>query len=430
VSRSIRILSALGAVFFCGVAVASCGSGVPGNAVARVGDYVITKRDFDHWIGVAAASSAAALPGQTAKPAVPDPPNFTGCVASKKQSAPKPAKGQPNPTDQQFKTQCQQEYNSLRDQVMQFLISADWITGEAADQGVKVSQKEVTDQFNTIKNQQFPKPADFQKFLNQSGMTMADLLFRVKLDLLSTKLRKKITKGQGNVTDAQITKYYNENKQRFGQPERRDLRLVLTKTPGDAQKAKDALAHGQSFATVAKRYSIDQASKNQGGTLLGVAKGQQERALDDAVFNAKPNQLTGPVKTQFGYYVFTVTKVTPASQQSLAQAKPIVKQLLTSQGQQQTLTKFVQNFRKKWTGRTKCRKGFVVQSCSNFPKPKGGQTAPPGAVPQQGAPPQQGGAPPQQGGAPPQGAPPQGAPPQGAPPSQGGAPPQGGPPGR
>ncbi|HEX2015580.1 MAG TPA: peptidyl-prolyl cis-trans isomerase [Solirubrobacteraceae bacterium] len=435
------MLSALGAVFLCVLAIGACGSGVPGNGVARVGDYVITKADFTHWLTVAAASSAGAIPGQTAKPQVPDAPNFTNCIAQKKATAAKPAKGQPVPTDAQFKSQCQQEYTGLRDQVMQFLISADWIQGEASDQGIKITDAEVTKQFNTIKKQQFPKEADFQKFLASSGMTLKDLLFRVRLDVLSNKLRTKVTKGKDKATDKQVADYYNQNKQRFAQPERRDLRIILTKTQAQAQTAQKAVASGQAFKAVAKKYSIDQASKAQGGVLLGVARGQQEKALDDAVFAAKVGVLTGPVKTQFGYYVFRVQKITPATQQSLAQASPQIKQLLASQGSQKALETFVKGFKKKWTSKTTCRTGYIVPSCSNAPKPKA-STTPPGVTPQQGgappqggaAPPSQGGAPPSQGGAPPQsgGAPPSqgGAPPQsgGAPPSQGGAPQGGAPP--
>ena len=186
----------------------------------------------------------------------------------------------------------------------------------------------------------------------------------------------------GNLTavDAQIAAYYNKNKARFAQPERRDLRIVLTKDIGTAQKAKSLIQSGTAFATVAKKYSIDQASKSQGGVLLAVAKGQQEPALDKAVFAAKKGQLEGPIKTQFGYYVFKVQKITPASQQSLAQAKETIKQLLASQNQQKALDDFVKNFRKKWKGKTNCRSGYVTQDCKNAPTPKTTSTSAPGGA--------------------------------------------------
>ena len=379
--RFARLLLALGAFFSLVVVLSACGGGVPGNSVASVdqaGD--VTKTDFNHWLLVAAKGSQA--PGANGQPQIPDAPDYTKCIASKRAALPKPAKGQKAPTDAQLKAQCAQEYAGLRDQVMQFLISAEWIQGEAKDQGVKVTDTQVQQQFQQTKKQSFPKESDFQKFLKDSGMTQDDILFRVRLDALSTKLREKVTKKSKTVTTADITSYYNKNKARFAQPERRDLLVVLTKTKAKADAARAAIQSGQSFSSVAKKYSIDQASKSQGGKLVGVAKGQSEKAFDDAVFSAQKSKLVGPVKTQFGYYVFRVTKVTPASQQTLAQATPTIRNLLTSQNQQKSLNDFVTDFRKRWKGRTECRKGYVIQDCKNAPKPKttATSTAPPGAA--------------------------------------------------
>ena len=187
-----------------------------------------------------------------------------------------------------------------------------------------------------------------------------------------------MTKGKDKVTDAQIAAFYNKNKARFAQPERRDLRIVLTKDKAKAKQARKALESGQSFKTVAKKYSIDQASKAQGGKLPAVAKGQQEKALDTAIFAADKGKLVGPVKTQFGYYVFEVTKINKATQQTLDQAKATIKQTLASQNQQKALDKFVKSFRKRWKAKTDCREGYRTQDCKNAPKatPTPAATAP------------------------------------------------------
>jgi foldase protein PrsA len=361
--------------------IAGCGNGVPPNGVAKIGDTVITKDQFNHWLTAAAHGSAA--PGSNVT--VPDPPNFTKCIANQaKQPVPKGAK---KPTNAQLKTQCQQQYDALKQQVMQFLVSAEWIQQEADKQGVKVSDKQVSKQFQDQKKQSFQKEADYKKFLQNSGMTEADLLFRVKLDIISNDVRNKVIKGKDTVTDAQISSYYNKNKQRFAQPERRDLLVVLTKDKAKAQAAKAAIDGGQKWAAVAKKYSIDEASKAQGGKLPGVAKGQQEKAFDDAIFSAKKGVTTGPIKTQFGYYVFQVTKITPASQQSLAQTKETIRNLLKSQNQQKALNDFVTSFRKTYQKKTKCAKPYVIPDCGNAPKTKTGTSAAGGAPTQ--APPTQ-----------------------------------------
>jgi foldase protein PrsA len=359
--RQLTVL-ALGAFFVPAAIVAGCGGGVPGNAVAEVDGTAIEKDTYEHWLNVAAKSS-----GPDAK--VPVPPDYTDCIAQAKKAAAKPAEGQPKQTDADYKKQCEQQYNQLRDQVLGLLISFEWIEREAEDQGIKVTDAEVKKSFDEQKKQSFPKTADYEKFLKDSGQTNEDVLQRVRLDTLSQKIRDKVTKGKDQVTDQQIEDYYNKNKAQFAQPERRDLSIVLTKKEDKAKEAKAALESGESFKTVAKQYSIDDASKAQGGKLPAVAKGQQEKAFDDAIFKAKKGKIEGPVKTQFGWYVFRVDKVSKASQQSLAQAKTTIKQVLASQNQQKALDAFVKDFRKKWKEKTECRDDYVTQDCKNAPKP-------------------------------------------------------------
>jgi foldase protein PrsA len=247
--------------------------------------------------------------------------------------------------------------------VMQLLTSFQWIQGEAKEQGIKVSDAEVKKAFDEQKKQSFPKEADYQKFLKQYDQTEDDILQRVKLDLLSNKIRDKIVKGKDKVTDAQIQAFYDKNKTRFAQPERRDLRIVLTKGVDKAKQAKAALERGESWKAVAKKYSIDEASKAQGGKLPAQAQGTLEKSLDEAVFKAKKGAITGPVKTQFGYYVFEVDKIQKATQQSLDQAKETIRQTLASQNQQKALDKFVSDFQKKWKERTTCRDDYMAQVC-------------------------------------------------------------------
>jgi foldase protein PrsA len=354
--KAVRLVLALCALAAIVAVGAGCG-GVPGNAVAEVDGNAIDKDQFNHWMNVAAKTSGQ--PSAT----VPDSPDFKNCIAQKRKTAPKPAKGQPKTTDEQLKDQCKQEYDALRDQVMQLLTSFQWIEGEAEEQGIKVSDAEVRKSFEEQKKQSFPKDADYKKFLKDYNQTEEDLLQRVKLQLLSDKIRDKIIKGKDKVSDAQIQDFYSKNKERFAQPERRDLRIVLTKSEAKANEAKAALESGDSWKTVAKKYSIDEASKAQGGKLPAQAKGTLEKSLDQAVFKAKKGQITGPVKTQFGYYVFDVEKIQKATQQTLEQAKETIRQTLQSQNQQKALDKFVSDFQKKWKDRTECRDGYVTQVC-------------------------------------------------------------------
>lgn len=370
--RAFRITAALGAVLFALVGLAACG-GIPGDAVVSVDGKSIKKDTFNHWMNVAAASSASSPGG---KPSIPDPPKYSQCIARQK-ALTKAVKGQTPPTEAQLKSQCEQQYKTLQQEVLGFLISSTWVIGEANSLGVKVTDKEVKKQFEKIKSQQFPKAAEFQKFLKTSGQTVSDLLLRVKLNLLSSKIQQKIVKEKSKVTHAQIEKYYKNNPKRFGVAEKRNLLIILTKSEAQAKKAKQEIESGKSFESVAKRVSIDPTSKSNGGKLPGVVKGQEEKALDTAVFSAKKGVLTGPIKTPFGYYVFEVQTITPGSQQTLKQAEASIKSQLTATQQQAALSKFVKEFKKKWTAKTDCRAGYMVADCKGYKAPKTSSTAAP-----------------------------------------------------
>ena len=374
--KAARIVLSLAAVAGAGATLAACG-GVPGNSVATVDGEAIEKQDFSHWMTVASKQSGA----QNA--AVPDPANdYAKCVAAKRKATPAPAKGQPKVTDAQLKTQCKTEYEQLRNQVLQLLISFQWIQGEADAMGIKVTDAEVKKAFEEQKKQSFPKEEDYKKFIQQSGQSNEDIIQRVKLDLLSNKIRDKVVKGKDKVSDKAISDFYNKNKARFAQPEKRDLRVVLTKTKANAEKAHAALENGDSWKAVTKKYSIDDTSKAAGGKLPAQAKGTLDKELDDAVFSAKKGELVGPVKTQYGYYVFTVSDVTEASQQTLAEAKETIKQTLQSQEQQKALDTFVKDFTKRWKDKTECSEDYKTTDCKNGPKATPTPTAPAGTVPE------------------------------------------------
>ena len=198
--------SARSAPFFCArIALAACGGGVPGDPRAR--SPTSTARRSPRTPSTTGWRSRPRAPSSRARPppvTVPDPPDYTQCIATKRKPRPSPAKGQPAPTDAQLKPQCQAGVQpGQQDQVMQFLITAQWIPGEAKDQDIKVTDAEVKKQFDQQKKQSFPKEADYQKFLKTSAMTPGGRpAARQARPALQARSATKVTKGKNKVTDA------------------------------------------------------------------------------------------------------------------------------------------------------------------------------------------------------------------------------------
>ena len=357
-----RFVLALGAFFVLAAAVAGCGSGVAGNSVATVAGNDITTQAFNHWMLVAAKTQAAQSPGQPV--IVPnDPPNFNSCIAQARKEFPSLAKA----SDKTLRADCKQLFTSLSSQVMGFLITAYWYQADANKLGVKVTDAEVQKAFNAAKNQQFPNGKGFDTFLSQTGQTTQDILYRFRINAIVQKL---VAKHNKTITQADIQNYFNTPASQFGTQESLNARVVLAKNQADAEAAKKALGSGQSWAAVAKKYSTDPATKNSGGLLTGLTKQQADPALAAVAFSAPVNKLQGPVKGQFGYYVYQVLKTTPATHQTLAQATPLIRQQLTSQQQQTAQTAVNNQAKKNWLSQTTCRAQYAMADCKGYKAPK------------------------------------------------------------
>jgi foldase protein PrsA len=358
-----RRITALCAFFVVAIGVAACGSNVPGNSVAFVAGNPVTTSAFKHWMLVAAKGQSQSTPG--APLVVPtDPPDFNGCVAQVRKQVPTLAKV----PAKQLKSTCKQLFTSLSTQVLDFLIRAYWYQALAAKEHVTVTDAQVQQTFNKDKQQQFGNSqSQFESFLKQSGQTLQDVMYRVRVNLIYSKLLDKATKP---VTSSAISSYYNSHKSQYGSPESRDLRIVLTKSSSQASAALSALKKHQSWDSVAKKYSIDSATKNKGGLLTNITKGQQDQALDQAAFSAPVNKLVGPIKSQFGYYVVQVTKINAAKQQSLSQAQSQIRQTLTLQSKSNAQNIVDKRARKAYLSQTFCRSGYQMTDCSGYKPPK------------------------------------------------------------
>ena len=78
---------------------------------------------------------------------------------------------------------------------LSFLITSQWVIAEASGRKVSVSDTEVKQRLAQIEKQSFPKAGSFQKFLAKSDETEADLLARVKVELLASRIAAQVTAG-------------------------------------------------------------------------------------------------------------------------------------------------------------------------------------------------------------------------------------------
>jgi peptidyl-prolyl cis-trans isomerase C len=78
---------------------------------------------------------------------------------------------------------------------------------------------------------------------------------------------------------------------------------ILVKKNSEALMVVDRLKNGESFTNLAKELSIDKASGKRGGDLGFFRKGMMVKPFEDVAFKLEKDQISGPVKTEFGYHI-------------------------------------------------------------------------------------------------------------------------------
>jgi peptidyl-prolyl cis-trans isomerase C len=164
---------------------------------------------------------------------------------------------------------------------------------------------------------------------------------------------------QVKVADGDLKKFFDENKPRFHQPEsvRASHILVQADEKADAPtkarakaQADDLLKQlrkGAKFADLAKLYSQDQGSAQNGGDLGFFARGQMVAPFDQAAFALKPGQMSGVVETPFGYHIIQMHETKPARDVGFDEVKEQIREYLATQQREQKSQVFVDQLKAK-----------------------------------------------------------------------------------
>ena len=250
------------------------------------------------------------------------------------------------------------EYQTLQTQAVAFLVQREEYAREAEQLGIKVTDAQIAKKLDEVKKQYFGgSQTKFEKGLEDQGYTEATLREDIRSQLLTEGIYNKVT-NDVKVTDADVKAYYEKNKANYAVAESRSVRHILVKTKAEADKIYSQLEGGADFAALAKQSSLDPGSKDQGGKLT-VTRGQTVAPFDKAAFSLKTNQISQPVKTQFGYHVIQpLSDVKPGSVTPFAQVKAQIKTQLDSESKNTAVNEWVAGVEKEYKDKVQYAAGF------------------------------------------------------------------------
>lgn len=205
------------------------------------------------------------------------------------------------------------------------MITMKLIDQAAADANVTITDEDVNAEIESLKTQ-FGGEEALNSALAQSGMTLDDLKKNTEIQV---KIRK-ILEPQTKVTDEDISTYYEENKDTFATPEQVRASHILVETKEEADAIKKELDEGADFSTLAKEKSTDSSAAN-GGDLGFFGKGDMVEEFEKAAFSMEINEISEPIKSDYGYHIIMKTDYKEATDPTLEDKKEEIRKLLVDQ---------------------------------------------------------------------------------------------------
>lgn len=225
--------------------------------------------------------------------------------------------------------------------------------------------KELKNLPENIKQGFFSDQANAEKFLDEFAtkeiVTMEAKKRGIENDkdfLRRVEYFKKITAAQmllekelgekSKVSDKEVEQYYKKNKDEFTSPPQMRLSHIMMKTEEGIKKADERLKKGEDFAKVAKDLSEDKESAKNGGDLGSFEKGKMPVEFNNAVANLKKGQVSGIVKTEFGFHIIKLADIKEGARIELNTVKENVRSMLSQEKQKDIVEKYIQDLRKKY----------------------------------------------------------------------------------
>ncbi len=312
------VLASFVALGLASLWLGACG-GDSSPAVAHVGGATISRATVEHWARVLARGGA----GEGLRP---------------------PSHGSP------------------AQRALGLLISAAWIDGEAAHQGVEPSKDEIGKGLSERKEAN--GASEFEAALQATGQTVEDVEVEVRAELAAAALARKLADQAARVSETQIVDFYHRNHLLYTTPETRHTELIEhLPSPAAARALVRRIGTGAAFTERALKEAVVR-------TITGAPSPGDIPEISNAIFASRTGVVSKPLPLNGRWSVFIVRKIVPAKLKPLAVVRRELIRRLVAQRHREIVASFERELRKRWRAKTSCRRGYVVQKCAQYTGPE------------------------------------------------------------
>jgi peptidyl-prolyl cis-trans isomerase C len=276
-----------------------------------------------------------------------------------------------------------EEDELLKQKVLDQLIAQKLLLQEAKKRNIKVTKRELADGIKTVKSR-FPSDQMFLQELKKENLTEKQFEKQIEEQIMVLKLTEEVVKKnmvkptendarelfnkivklidkkdvklQGDEQDE--LKLLAQLVQRYFDEQVRVRHILIRVAPNASQKEKEEakkkimeiksrIDKGEDFTTLAQKFSEDPGSKDRGGDLGFIAKGDTVEEFEKAAFSLKEGQVSDIVETKYGYHIIKVIERKPKRTPDFEQIKEDLIQFLARKNAEKSYDEFVESLKKK-----------------------------------------------------------------------------------
>lgn len=238
----------------------------------------------------------------------------------------------------------EEERNELERSFLVQIIDRELTLAQADRLAIRVSAEE-HDKAIEEARKEYPS-GTFETLLRERGTSLKEWSSDLKEDLLMEKVVQKLVYSKQQVSGDEIAAYYNANKKQFDRPDQVRARQMVVSTEEEGQKILGLLRQGESFAAIARQYSMSPDAV-EGGDLGFFAKGEMPPEFEKAVFNLAVGRLSDLVKSEYGYHVFLVEEKRKAAQLTLDVVGSEIRETLLAEKKEKAYQEWLRDLRGK-----------------------------------------------------------------------------------
>jgi peptidyl-prolyl cis-trans isomerase SurA len=246
--------------------------------------------------------------------------------------------------------------DEFRKNLVNDLIAELLIKDRADRLGLSVSSDELKDAIERLKKQYgLASDQQFNESLQKSGLTRPEMEARLRETILMNKVFGRELRGREDLTDKELRERYDREKERYRLPERVHLREVIILRPDNAAGAEQARLRAEQVAAQARtatdfsllaKTASESPTKDKGGDLGEVSRGELLPELDKAVFNSTAGSVIGPIEAKSGWHIIKVEQRLPSEVPAFESVKEKLRKEASDDSWQRDYKAYIERLRK------------------------------------------------------------------------------------